>query len=99
MNQRISSLKLMCLHLGNTLIGSIRCLHNYVYIYMFHLRCIHVLGGSIYVFTFTLRTWWLHKVDLHDGDQRGIQVVSLRLFSVKNLNRVGTARNRKDWLQ
>lgn len=50
-------------------------------------------------FTFTLRTWWLHQMDLHDGDQRGIQVVSLRLLRVQNLNRVGTTRNRKDWLQ
>lgn len=66
---------------------------------MFHLRYIHVLGGSIYVFTYTLRTWWLHQMDLHDGDQRGIQVVSLRLFSVQNLHGVGTARNRKDGLQ
>lgn len=68
---------------------------------MFHLRCIHVLGGFIYVFTFTftLRTWWLHQVDLHDGDQRGIQVVSLCLLGVQNLYRVGTARNRKDRLQ
>lgn len=32
-------------------------------------------------------------MDLHDGDQTGIQVISLRLFSVQHLYWVSTAWN------
>lgn len=35
------------------------------------------------------------QVDLHDRDQRGVQVVGLWLFRVQNLHRECAARNRE----
>lgn len=41
-------------------------------------------------------TWRLSEVDLHDCDQAGIQIVSLRFFRVQNLHWICTTRDSKN---
>ncbi len=47
----------------------------------------------------TAPTWWFREMYLHDGDERRVQVIRLRLLRIQDLHRVRPAGDGEDRLK
>ena len=41
-------------------------------------------------------TWWFSQVDLHDGDETGVEVIGLGFFGVEDLDWISATGDRED---